>query len=214
MCWFWYAKQSQTFPCQHWNAAAYNQNKREDFWSVQLFHLDCNATGLWELQEMEVEVLHTVDVDSDIWCPVETLDQSSGSIVHTNPGNDLEDKRFPSSEVKLTINCLLTPDSVRLILLTVINCNSDFLHKQKQGECTQSLVDGWGRSQGPRNFFSLSLTVKYRLLFCLKKTFTQKTQNLFPHKFGVGVGSQMDLETRGLDLQRKEQSFVDHGWSR
>ena len=38
---------------------------------------------------MIAEVLHPVDVDSYIWCPVETLHQSPSSIVHTHPGNDL-----------------------------------------------------------------------------------------------------------------------------
>lgn len=39
---------------------------------------------------MVAEVLHPVDVDSYIGCPVESLNQSPGSIVHTHPGNDLE----------------------------------------------------------------------------------------------------------------------------
>lgn len=57
---------------------------------VQIAHLDCNDTGLWELQQVVAEVLHPLDVDSYIGRPVESLDQSPSPVVHADPGNDLE----------------------------------------------------------------------------------------------------------------------------
>lgn len=54
---------------------------------------------------MIAEVLHPVDVDPYIWCPLETLYQSPSSIVHTHPGNDLGDKK-PVHPVRSTYDAL------------------------------------------------------------------------------------------------------------
>lgn len=56
-------------------------------------HLHCYTTSVRKLQEVVAQVLHPVDVDFHIWCPMETLYQSPGSIVHTHPSNNLGDKK-------------------------------------------------------------------------------------------------------------------------
>lgn len=60
-------------------------------------YLDCNTTGVWKLQEMVTEVLHSINVDSHIRRPIETLDKGSGSIVHTHLCNDLGDTNKTTS---------------------------------------------------------------------------------------------------------------------
>lgn len=53
------------------------------------YHLESHTTSFWEVHEMVAEVLHPVDVDPNIWRSVQGLDQGSGPVVHTHPGNDL-----------------------------------------------------------------------------------------------------------------------------
>lgn len=60
-------------------------------------YLDRNTAGVWKLQEMVTEVLHSINVDSHIRRPIETLDKGSGSIVHTHLCNDLGDTNKTTS---------------------------------------------------------------------------------------------------------------------
>lgn len=62
---------------------------------------------------MVAEVLHPVDVDSYIRCPVETLYQSPGSIVNTHPGNDLgNQKKKKVQTVRSTYEALVVCSKV------------------------------------------------------------------------------------------------------
>lgn len=59
--------------------------KQKKCWS----YLNCHHPGVWELQQVVVEVLHPADVDPHVGGPVECPNQSPGPIVHAHPGNDL-----------------------------------------------------------------------------------------------------------------------------
>lgn len=68
---------------------------------------------------MVAEVLHPVDVDSHIWCPMETLYQSPSSIVHTHPGNDLGDKQRATSSVQLIKHYLVVKTWHSVFVFTI-----------------------------------------------------------------------------------------------
>ncbi len=54
---------------------------------------DCHPSGLRKLQQVEVQFLHPADGDLHISDSLKTLDQCSGSVIHTNTCYNLQTHR-------------------------------------------------------------------------------------------------------------------------